>query len=239
MVEGLSRATWKSVITDTFRLLTFRITRDELLLFDKRHLIFGVVCTWIVGMGRYWDDPRAHLLQHVGTGSVIYVFALALLLWVIVAPLRPAHWSYFHVCTFVSLVSPPALLYAIPVERFFSLGTATTLNVWFLGVVAAWRVALLVFFLKRFALLGTFSVIVVTLLPLAAIVISLTALNLERAVFDVMGGLRQGTANDGAYAVLLLLTLLSFLLSVPLTACYIALVVASQRRSRDVNRIIP
>jgi hypothetical protein len=45
------------------------------------------------------------------------------------------------------------------------------------------------------------------LLPLCLIVAALAALNLEKAVFEIMAGLdHQGTANDDAYFVVLLLT---------------------------------
>ena len=43
---------------------------------------------------------------------------------------------------FVTLTAPPALLYAIPVERFMTPSAASVTNVWFLAVVAAWRVGL-------------------------------------------------------------------------------------------------
>ncbi|HWN11147.1 MAG TPA: hypothetical protein VNO50_18050 [Pyrinomonadaceae bacterium] len=71
------------------RLLTFRLTREEFLHFNYRHLAFGIACTWLVGIGRWWDDPGAHLLQHLGIGSIVYIFLLALLLWLIVWPLKP------------------------------------------------------------------------------------------------------------------------------------------------------
>ena len=60
------------------RLLTFRLTQKEFLELGRKHLVFGLVCAWLAGMGRYWDDPGAHLLQRLGAGSVIYVFALSL-----------------------------------------------------------------------------------------------------------------------------------------------------------------
>jgi len=214
-----------------FRLLTFRISREELLQLNSKHLVAGLVLTWVVGIGRWWDDPGANLLQHLGAGSVIYIFLLALLLWLVIWPLRPVDWSYRHVLTFVSLTSPPAILYAIPVERFAGLGTARTLNVWFLALVAAWRVALLCFYLSRHARLTPFRISVAALLPITLIIVSLTVLNLERAVFDLMGGLREpGTANDGAYAVLLTLTLFSTILFIPLVICYIFLFVWSFKR---------
>ena len=231
-VEGDRPVTLKGVAADAVRLLTFRSTREELARFGRLHLAFGIFCTWLVGMGRYWDDPRANLAQHLGVGSVVYVFVLAFVVWLIVLPLRPARWSYLNVCAFVALVSPPAILYAIPVERLFTLETAASLNVWFLAAVAAWRVALLVFYLRRQAALGWLEVTVAGLLPLTAIVVTLTFLNLERVAFDIMAGIRGTTANDRAYAILVSLTVISFLLIVPLMIVYAVLVAAAQRRAR-------
>jgi hypothetical protein len=228
MSEKLSS---RSIFSAVIRLLTFRTTREEFLQFDNRHLAFGIASTWVVGIGRWWDDPGANLLQHLGIGSVVYIFLLSLLLWLVIWPLSPQNWSYRHVLTFVSLTSPPAILYAIPVERFASLGTARSLNVWFLAIVAAWRVALLVFYLSRHARLPAFSIAVAALLPITLIVVTLTMLNLERVAFDVMGGLRgRETANDNAYVVLVTLSILSMILFVPLVICYIFLSVSSFMR---------
>lgn len=176
------------------------------------HLVTGLLFTWIAGVGRYWDSPRASILQHLGLGSVAYVLVLSAFLWLLVLPLRPARWSYFQILTFVCAVAPPAILYAIPVERFMSLEDARTVNVWFLAVVAAWRVALYVLFLARYAGFRWLRLIVAALLPLSLIVGGLTALNLERAVFDIMAGLdpNVGTSADSAYAILFVLTLIAF-----------------------------
>ena len=220
-----------NILITVTRLLTFRISREEFLQFNYKHLACGVACTWIVGIGRWWDDPGAHLLQHLGIGSVIYILLLSLLLWLVIWPLKPRGWSYRQVLTFVSLTSPPAILYAIPVERFTALETARTLNVWFLAVVAMWRVALLVFYLRRHARLSPLSIAVAALLPITFIIATLTVLNLERAVFDLMGGLRGGgTANDSAYGILVGLTVLSMILFIPLLICYIFLSVWSFTR---------
>jgi hypothetical protein len=226
------------VVRAAARLLTFRLTAAEFACLDKRHLFFGLCCTWLVGIGRWWDDGRAGWLQHAGAGSLIYIFILALLLWIVVLPLRPHAWTYRHVLTFVSLTAPPALLYAIPVEKFVSLASARSLNVWFLATVALWRVALLFNYLKRHARLRPFAIFTAALLPMTAIIVALTMLNLERAVFDVMGGLReeQGTANDNAYAVLILLSLLSMLLFLPLIVCYVVLIVLARSKG-DEDRV--
>ena len=220
------------------RLLTFRLTQKEFLELGGRHLVFGLVCAWLAGMGRYWDDPGAHLLQRLGAGSVIYVFALSFFLWLLIWPLRPQNWSYRNAVTFVSLVAPPAILYAIPVERWFTLGAATSINILFLAVVATWRVALLVFYLGRYARLEPLAVGIAALLPLTVIVVTLTALNLERAVFEVMAGIgRDPTANDGAYAVLFLLSALSFLSFLPLLLGYVALVIVALRKKRAQEKL--
>jgi hypothetical protein len=168
----------RRVIATAIRLLAFRLTEEEFSELSRWHLLFGMLCTWIVGMGIWWDDPHANLLQHLGVGSLIYIFALALLLWLVIWPLKPKLWSYFHVVTFVSLTSPPAILYAIPVERLTNLEKARALNVWFLAVVASWRVALLFFYLYRHARLRASCIIVSALLPVTLIVNALTVLNL-------------------------------------------------------------
>jgi hypothetical protein len=218
-------ATWSEVIKTTARLLTFRASETELASLGLKHLLFGLVCTWIVGIGRYWDNPRVGLLQHLGIGSVVYIFALALLLWLIAWPLKPKHWSYFNVVTFVALVSPPAVLYAIPVEMFFSLETANSINGWFLAIVAMWRVALLVYVLHVLARLDVFSVFAAAFLPLTLVVVALSALNLEKAVFSIMGGITEHTPNDDAFAILSMLSLISILLFVPLLLLYMVLVI--------------
>lgn len=177
-----------------WRILTFRATKAELIGLDHRHLAFGLFCTWIVGMGRSWDDPDASLLQQGGAGSVVYVLALSFLLWATLNPLAPAKAkrSYPQVLAFVSLVAPPALLYAIPVEKFVAPGTAQTLNVWLLCIVASWRVALLVFYLARGVQLRPAEIFVVTLFPLSTILAPITIFGLLNSIASAMGGLRDG-----------------------------------------------
>src|SRR5687768_8039418 len=99
------------VVTAAARLLTFRLSHDDYLRLDRRHLGFGLATTWLAGIGRYWDHPDAHLLQYAGLGSVVYVVVLSLFLWLLIWPLRPANWRYERVLTFVTLTAPPALLY--------------------------------------------------------------------------------------------------------------------------------
>lgn len=218
-----------SVTSTILKLLSFRLDKEDMLSFNNKHLAIGVLGTWIVGMGRYWDDPGAKLLQHLGMGSVIYIFCLALFIWMILLPFKPKGWSYRVVLTFISLTSFPAILYAIPVERFFSMSVASTMNVWFLAVVALWRLSLLFYFLRVFTRLFWMDIMTTALLPMCAIVTALALLNLERAVFNIMGGLRDSTANDDAYAVLLVITLFSEILVIPLLLIYISAILRQRR----------
>ncbi len=219
----------KEAARAAFRLLTFRISDGELRNLNRWHLGFGLLCTWLVGMGRWWEDPKANGWQHLGVGSVAYVFLLAGFLWLVLWPLKPAHWSLLNVLIFVSLTSPPALLYALPVRHGLALPTAQAVRLWLLAIVAGWRVALLVFYLRRGAGLTGGRWLVAALFPLLLIVFVLTALNLERVVFDFMGGLRASdrTVNDGAYGVLVLISMVSMLAFLPLLATYLVMSVSS------------
>lgn len=212
-----------NVLSATFRLLTFRLSQQEFLRLDGRHLAFGLACTWLVGIGRFWDHPNAKLFQYLGLGSVAYIFALSVFLWVIIKPLRPDNWSFFNLLTFISLVSLPALLYAIPVERWFPLETAARINLWFLVIVAVWRVALLWFYLMRYGGLGG-EIFSATLLPLSLIVTVLTVMKLDAKVLQLMAGINRGapapSAEDEANTLLRMLTGLSQCLLIPLLLLY-------------------
>lgn len=212
------------VLQDQRDLLLFRPFKPALKDHWVAYLAWGLFVTWLAGMGRYWDHPNANWWQYAGLGSVAYVFVLSAFLWAIVAPLRPRNWNFVAVLIFVTLTSLPAVLYAIPVEKFMPLPAAQTANVIFLAVVASWRVALLVVFLKRGAGLTATGVTVASLLPLTLIVTALAALNLEKAVFEIMGGNMQQTQNDAAYFILLVITVLSVILSPIMLIIYCVLV---------------
>lgn len=202
------------------KLLTFKLRRNEMRGFNNKHLIAGILGTWVVGMGRYWDDTKANLLQHLGLGSVIYIFVLSAFIWLILLPYKIDKWSYKIVLTFIALTSFPAIFYAIPVERFFSISTANSMNVWFLAIVAIWRLCLLFYFLKHFTQLSTGNIVTVTFMPICLIISVLTILNLHNVVFEIMGGIRNPSPHDSSYLVLMMLTGLSMILAIPLLIAY-------------------
>jgi hypothetical protein len=223
----------RETIVTELKFLAFRPVRPNLREFGGYYLGLGLITAWLAGVGRYWDNPRAELWQYLGLGSVAYIFVLAFILWVLIKPLKPENWSYRSVLTFVGMTSPPALFYAIPVERYFSLSTAQTMNVWFLLIVASWRVILLVLYLKRSAKLSAGAIIIAALLPLTIIVSILTALNLEHVVFRIMAGLMEDerSANDAAYTVLWLITTLSVMASPLLVISYLVMIYQKWRGS--------
>lgn len=223
----------KTLLHEEFRLLTFRSVSSAVPTHWRAFLLFGLFFTWLAGVGRYWDNPRAYVWQHLGVGSLVYVFVLAFIIWAMLISLRPKNWSYRNVLLFVTLTSPPAILYAIPVERFMTAEAAVSANIWLLAIVATWRLALYAVFLRRNAGLTVGGVIVGTLFPIAIIVVVLSVLNLEHSVFAVMGGIREEerSANDGAYLVVMTLSLLSIVLSPVLAIAYGVLVYRSWRDS--------
>lgn len=209
-----------SAFSIAVKLLTFRLKRTEMLQFNTKHCIVGLIGTWLVGMGRYWDDDKASFLQHAGFGSVIYIFLLSLFIWLIIKPFRVESWTYFNVLTFISLTSFPAIFYAIPVEQFYSIRIANSINVWFLAIVALWRLCLLFYFLRVFTRLSIGNIVTVTLMPICLIISTLTALNLHRVVFAVMGGIRNPNPHESSYLVLMILTFISAILTLPLLFAY-------------------
>lgn len=209
-----------------WRVLSFGFRSADLERLSREHLVYGLLVTWIAGVGRYWDHPDPHFVQRAGVGSLAIVVALATIVYVTALPLRPKSWSFVNVLTFITLTALPAWLYAIPVERSLDLASARTANVTFLAIVAVWRVALLGTYLRRQAGFPIWLAVVALLLPVVAIVVALTALNLERAVFDLMSGLRDDASPaDAAYAVLVLITGLSFISFPVLFISYLGAVV--------------
>tara|TARA_R100000027_G_scaffold32582_1_gene23863 strand:- start:832 stop:1497 length:666 start_codon:yes stop_codon:yes gene_type:complete len=215
----------------TARILLFRFTLEDIQSFRWPHLVFGLFGTWIAGMGRYWDSPNASLFQHLGLGSVIYVFVLSALLMFFIWAAGSSHLTYFRMLTFVSLTSFPAILYAIPIEQFSTIETATTVNARFLAIVALWRVGLLVRFTQLIGPMRWLTAVITSLVPLMAIVAGLTSLNLHKVVFDVMAGFREANPENSSYMILMTITYLSIFAIIPVLIAF-ACIVYTRRKYR-------
>jgi hypothetical protein len=139
---------------------------------------------------------------------------MAALLYLILAPLRPANWSYRNVLIFVGMTAPPAILYATPIQWFLPFEAARQINITFLVIVAIWRVALLFQYLMRSAQLGLAGSLIGGLLPLSLVVVILAMLNLQHVTFDLMSGVKTlgTTGMEATYSMILALTVLSFVI---------------------------
>ena len=203
------------------KLLTFRASREDLVRLDHRHLALGLFSTWIVGMGRYWDAADPTLLERLGAGSLLFVFTFSLLVWVLVLPLKPQNGSYQRLLTFLALVSPPGILYAIPVERMFDPATAQSVNVSFLALVSVWRVSLLGFCFGRLVGLPRSAAVVATLLPVLSVIIGLVAVGIQDRVFSEMATLPTGSDGPATFASAIeIMTRFVIVLFAPLLAAY-------------------
>ncbi len=219
------------------RLLFFRASREDYNTLRRGHFWAGLLITWLVGIGRYWDDPRAEPLQILGAGSVIYIFVLAAILWIIFKPAAPKQFSYLHILTFIALTSPPAVIYAIPIEKWADLATANKLNLISLGIVATWRVGLLFHYLTVHGRLDGLRTFICGTMPLAVIFVALLSLNLHHVVFDIMGGIREAdsSSQDAAYAILFSLSVLAIPLSGLSTLLWL-LMLFSRPKESDTKR---
>jgi hypothetical protein len=229
----------KPLLTAPLRVIGFQLTPDEFNTWGTKHFLYAVLLAWLAGIGRYWDNPRAGFWQHLGLGSVAYVFALGLYLYLILWPLKPANWNFTRLVTMLAFTSPLAFLYALPVERWMPRKDAASLNGWFLFTVALWRVIIYGRFLSRVAGFDTMRYFIALLLPPASIVAGLAALNLEHAVFQLMGGLREvdRTSADSSYEVVLMLSYLSLLTSPFLVLLYICAIVSARSTTKSSSAI--
>jgi hypothetical protein len=194
----------RAVLRGSFRLLTFRSTREELLSLDRSHLVFGLLATWCVGIeaywfnpqsGRYWFDPQAPWWRWTGLSSLAYVGALSLGWWLIFMPLKPEAWSLRRVLTFMSLLSVPGVVHIIPplcfTHPWARLPAATLPAAWLLGAVVTWRAALALWFLVRVGRLPWLAALAAMLLPLNAIPIALSYFDVQHPIDELVNGMRS------------------------------------------------
>ncbi|MBX3120373.1 MAG: hypothetical protein KF784_15025 [Fimbriimonadaceae bacterium] len=180
------------------KVLSFRATKEELSKIGPAHLLLGVVMTWLVGMGRWWDDPEALPTQKSGAGSVIYIFVLGTVLWLFCRPIFRENSKWIQMVGFIGLTAPPAALYAIPVERFTDLHTAGSINYTFLGIVAIYRVALMLWYLCKIHSIGVWAAASVIGLPITAMLSILFATGLMNAIANVMSNIREIHSSEFA-----------------------------------------
>jgi xanthine/uracil permease len=110
---------------------------------------------------------------------------------------------------------------------------ANSANLWFLALVALWRLALWVWYLARHCQLSGWRIFVATTMPVTVIFLALVALNLHHVVFNIMGGIREAdkSSQDAAYAMLNLLLFLSVPVCAVACCAWLGIVLGTITRS--------
>lgn len=184
----------RNALVTAVRFSFFSATREEMLRFGAqwRYSATGLMVTWIVGIGRWWDHDDAGIFQKLGLRSLVYVFVLAFFLWVVVMPMRPRNWTYPCVLVCVTFTALPGIIYATPIEWFLSSERAARANLGFLAFVASWRVALLIFFVRRLGELSWSKTLAGTLFPLNLVVCIVSAsVSLNMSLLRDMAGVKN------------------------------------------------
>ena len=165
---------------------------------NSRTVWLGLLFVISAGLAReydgedLWSEPWHLLLPFVAS------LVTSLLLFVLVYLLslrRHAHVKsvFSSYRTFLGLywmTAPLAWLYAIPVERFLSAAAAVEVNLWLLGIVALWRVALIIRVITVLFNARIETVLPVVLLFADSVLLFLLAY-MPRPILNVMGGVRM------------------------------------------------
>jgi len=165
-------------------------------------LWIGLVFVLSAGFAREYDGEDLiaepwHLLIPIGA-SLLTSFVLYLLLFfrVWIANLDPPRFGdgYRSFLSLYWMTAPLAWLYAIPYERFLSAPDSVRANLWTLGLVAAWRVALMI--RVAIVLMGYRLLEAITLVLLFADVVAQTILRMTPLpIFSIMGGIRLSESD--------------------------------------------
>ena len=138
-----------------------------------------------------WSEPW-HLLLPV-VASLVTSLLLFLLVYLLSlrrrAHVKSVFASYRAFLGLYWMTAPLAWLYAIPVERFLSAAGAVEVNLWLLGIVATWRVILII---RVITVL--FNARIETVLPIVMLfadsVLLVLLAYMPRPILNVMGGVR-------------------------------------------------
>lgn len=221
------------VLADFGRFALFQPLKGDPAKHWRTYLLVGFAITWIVGFGRYWDNPSAPFLLRSGVTSIFYTLTLSAFIWLLVLGLKPERWSYRNVLLMVTMTALPGIIYAIPVEMMLDANTAGAVNMILLAIVAAWRMALYFIFLKRVARLPTVPLLIGWLLPPALIVAVLGYFGMIYVISAGMGGVRDADPNLVAMETLAVIGLISWLCLPLLVPAYIISAVLRHKRPND------
>ena len=173
------------------KILFFCASKDELLSLGRREFYFGIILVLLAGIGRFWQDGGANILLRSGISSVIYVYLLAIPLWIQFALIRAENWKLGRLVSFVCLTAPPAFLLAIPLAQFFTAYQAESISVVLILLVAVWRLALLAFYVAKTASLSALRIFLALFLPLSLLITSVVWFDALYLPFGYIGRMRR------------------------------------------------
>lgn len=158
----------------------------------------GLAFVVSVGFAREYDGESLlhepwHALLPIGA-SLITSFVLFLMVS-FVAFRRGAKTvrlrdAYLRFLGLFWMTAPLAWLYAIPVERFMSPGDATAANLWLLGVVAVWRVVIIIRVIMVAYGAKTIFNVVSTVMLFSDVVMLIAVFVMPTPIWAIMGGIR-------------------------------------------------
>lgn len=179
--------------------LLLRISGERIRAFGPEHLILGLVCTGVVGMGRWWDDTSAIWQKQTGIGSLVYVFFLGLLIWMLAMPWPKSAAgkpTYLQTVSFITLTAPPGLVYAFPIELFGDPSVSTIYNLSALVIVSAWRVSCFVRYLREGVQLNRYQTFLTAAMLILPILLVAGFFGILSQIANSMGGFRGESAES-------------------------------------------
>lgn len=191
----------KNAFVDMIDVLLLRITSERIRRFGWWHLFLGVAVTWLVGVGRWYDDPMADPVRLTGVGSIVYVLFLGTFIYLVARPLASADSPLRNagkVIIAVMLTAAPAALYAFPIERFGDPDLHLNYNTAALFVVSTWRVMMFYSILRQGGEMDKKQTWAVMLVVISVILGVLGFFGVLGAVANSMGGFRDAAEERGA-----------------------------------------
>ena len=163
---------------------------------SRRVLLLGLLFVLSAGFAREYDGEDLlrepwHLLIPLGAslGSSFALYCLVDRVARLQGNRNPFWQGYIVFLALFWMTAPLAWLYAIPVERFLPAADSVRANLWLLGIVATWRVALItraISVLYRCHWVAAFFVVILFSDAVLWIVLELTPM----PILSIMGGIR-------------------------------------------------
>jgi hypothetical protein len=210
---------------------------------SKHAIWLGLLFVLSAGFAREYDGEDLlhepwHLLipfaASLATSTLLYgVLWIVLRGWVTF----PNEWQTFR--AFVSLywmTAPLAWIYAIPVERFLSPEEATIANFWFLAIVAAWRVVLIIRVVSVILHAAVIQAVYPVLFFADTVLITLMEIT-PRPIIELMGGVRL-TQHERLIATITGFTMLFATLGWLIFAVGTVIVIFSHQRQERAPSLV-